>query len=164
MRVPAFDQIWLQGLGLFLLGNITGAVVLMIVHQANYSVLATENARLASENRRLTEELEDIKNQASRPSVVASVIAHVETRDDSPLGELVRTELKRQIENELKVYRGKPVQLLADPRYFDFEIIRRLLSKPFRVGQGEYAVELRAVFLFRSDMHVWVRAVPSPPP
>jgi len=164
VRVPAFDRIWLQGLGLFLLGTVTGAVALMIVHQANYSVLATENTRLAGENRRLTEELEDMKNQASRHSVIASVLAHVETRDGSPLGELVRTELKRQIENELKVYRGKPVQLLTDPRYFDFEIVRRLLSKPFRVGQGEYAVELRAVFLVRSDLHVWVRAAPSSPP
>lgn len=160
MRVPRFDSssIWLQGLGLFLIGTVTGAVAMMLAHQLNFSLIMSDNVRLMDENRKLKEDLESAEKLSLRRTVVAKIDVRVETREDTALDQLVRDELRKLVEAELKLFRGKSVSLLADPEYG--QILEHLIRRVYTIGRTQYLVEMRTIAVLHNELRVWVSARP----
>lgn len=160
MRVPRFDptSVWLQGLGLFLVGSVVGAVAIMLAYQLNFSLVMSDNLRLIDENRKLKEDLDSARKLTARRSVVTKIDVRVETRDDTALDQLARDELKRLVEAELKLFKGKSASILGNPEYD--QIIEQIIRRIYTVGSTQYLVEMRTIAVLNDELRVWVTARP----
>jgi hypothetical protein len=165
MRTPS--MVWfaryMRAAGLIIAGMIIGAAMFMAAYQHNFDLLFRENQQLRTENEEIRKTLEPYIKDKNRTAIVRQIKINIFTPASSDsLDEITTTELRRKLQSDLEVIRGRSFDSAADSLLVARRIIHRKVYT--LVDKQEFTIQL-PLFLLKGDtLTIWAevnRYLPS---
>lgn len=140
--MPSFERYagWFSGFGLFVAGMVVGAALFMSIYQENLTILHQQKGTLENENKKLTDDLDNLQKFKNKQQYVGKVDVIVDMAEEKQAGTDVNVlnEVKRRVYQDIKVVSGKPVSSVRQaPDVFaglvDKKVYRNIFEKDYRV-------------------------------
>lgn len=156
MRVPSFERFQrFSALGAcFVCGMVVGAAVWTGLASESYNQVILENMELTQQIENYKEDIEQLKNNPSRESIIKSIIVFVEEKDP-PIDVVTEQELKKRVKQDLNGFRGRRVYDIGQDAPFARTMLQ---NKIYAIRDSEYTVRITTMLVADGVLQVWVAA------
>ncbi|MFS1511809.1 hypothetical protein VQL36_05140 [Chengkuizengella sp. SCS-71B] len=157
MRVPSIARFlkYMQAIALIVSGMIIGAAAHMIIYQHNMQEMFKINETIRQENKDLLSKIEGLEKYKDSNTVIHSIIIKIhEDKDEKPLDDLIKNDIKNEVSEDLKVLKGKQVSII----YKDPDYVKQLYGRKtyINVHEKDYVVEIQYMYIVYGEVTFWI--------
>jgi hypothetical protein len=157
VRVPSFERFQRisAAAALFICGLVVGAAVFNGLNHAALSNAIDENYKLREQAENHQDQINRLNEDLGKESVIQAVVVYIEEPAGKPSVDVVtEKELKRQLKQDLSVFRGRKIYTIGRDAPFTRKVLEKKIYSD--IGQNDYKVRITTMLVADGVLQVWV--------